>query len=103
MKLLLVGPYPPPHGGVSVHVAQARAELRRAGVPCRILNIDPLAPVSPCYIVIRNSLDLVLELWRYARDGWTPHLHTNGHNFKSWVLALLCGLAGRFAPARLLT
>lgn len=103
MKLLLIGPYPPPHGGVSVHVAQAYAELQRAGVTCRVLNIDRRAPESPRYINIRGSFDLVRKLWLHVKDGWTFHLHTNGHNFRSWVVALICGLAGRFAPGALLT
>ena len=103
MKLLLIGPYPPPHGGVSVHLAQAYAELQRAGVTCRIINIDRRAPESPRYVNIRGSLDLAWKLWRHVRDGWTLHLHTNGHNVKSWVVALMCGLAGRFGPGALLT
>ena len=103
MKLLLIGPYPPPHGGVSVHVAQAYAELQRAGVTCRIINIDRRAPTSPHYISIRGSFSLAWKLWLHVRAGWTLHLHTNGHNFKSWAVALICGLAGRLGPGALLT
>jgi glycogen(starch) synthase len=103
MKLLLIGPYPPPHGGVSVHIASARKQLDGAGIPCRVLNTDPRAPESPCYITVRNALDLAVSLARHALDGWTFHLHTNGHNRKSWLVALACGLAGRAAPACFLT
>jgi hypothetical protein len=38
MKILLVGPYPPPHGGVSVHVWGIHRRLTEAGVPCRVLD-----------------------------------------------------------------
>lgn len=103
MKILLLGPYPPPHGGVSVHVAEARKRLEAAGVPCRVANIDPRAPASGDYIGIRTARELATVLWRHARGGWTLHLHTNGHNRKSWLIALACGLAGRLGPGCALT
>lgn len=104
MKLLLIGPYPPPHGGISVHVAEAKRRLDQAGACCRVLNLNRAAPRSDQYICSRNSLEFLLILIFAARHGWTLHLHTNGHNSKSWLLALACGLVGRWlAPACLLT
>jgi len=103
MKILLVGPYPPPHGGVSVHVAGALDHLRRAGIPCRVLNLNRSAPESEQYIRVSNVRDLAAVLLRHARAGWTTHVNTNGHNLKSWLVALLCGVAGRFGAGSLLT
>jgi glycosyltransferase involved in cell wall biosynthesis len=52
----------------------------------------------------RNRIDFAQTLRRFVTDGWTIHLHTNGHNFKSWLLALLCGSVGSNANAcRILT
>ena len=39
LKLLLVGPVPPPHGGISVHVAALEQQVRAAGLPCRVLDL----------------------------------------------------------------
>ncbi len=103
MKLLLIGPFPPPHGGISVHVAEAKKRLDEAGICCRVLNLDRHAPESGQYIRFRGILELWNILLHHARSGWTIHLHTNGHNTKSWLTVLVCGLAGRLAPARLLT
>jgi glycosyltransferase involved in cell wall biosynthesis len=103
MKLLLIGQFPPPHGGISVHIAEMQAQLTRIGVCCHVLNVDKRAPTSDQYIRIRNGLDLVLELLRHARRGWMLHFHTSGHNIKSWILALVCGLAGLSGPGRVLT
>jgi glycogen synthase len=103
MKILLIGPYPPPHGGVSVHVLEALRQLQRAGILCRVLNTDVRAPLSSAYLRARHWPDLVLIAWRHARRGWTLHVHTNGHNFKSWLVAVLCGLAGQSARGCLLT
>jgi glycosyltransferase involved in cell wall biosynthesis len=40
---------------------------------------------------------------QYASKGWAIHLHTNGHNRKSWLMAFICGsIAGAFrVPAHL--
>jgi glycogen(starch) synthase len=46
---------------------------------------------------------LLLAVRRHARQGWTVHLHTNGHNSKSWLVAAACGLASRPCGASLLT
>jgi len=79
MKILLIGPVPPPHGGISVHVSELRRQLTAAGIPCEVLDTRD----------VRRGF----TMWRYAWNGWTLHLHTNGHNAKSWWLALLCGIA----------
>jgi len=94
MKLLLVGPYPPPHGGVSVHIAGLKERAVREGMSCRVLNSDRSAPPSRNYIRVRSSPDFIINLIRHAFDGWTIHVHTNGHNTRSWLVALACGISG---------
>jgi glycogen synthase len=81
MKVLLIGPYPPPHGGISVHVQGIHRQLRAAGVRCLVLDPGNF----------RNRFAFARALRRFVHDGWSVHLHTNGHNTKSWLLALLCG------------
>jgi glycogen synthase len=103
MKLLLVGPYPPPHGGVSVHVWNTHTRMRRMGLQCNVLNIQPRAPSSGSYIKVSGGLDLVRKLVRHALDDWTLSVHTNGHNRKSWFIALLCGVAAQLGCGGTLT
>jgi glycosyltransferase involved in cell wall biosynthesis len=102
VKLLLVGPCPPPHGGISVHVATARRLLTRAGARCRVLDAGGRRSGGP-WGRLASFVRLLGETRRSARDGWTLHLHTNGHNPRSWLLALASGLAARRAPGRVLT
>jgi glycosyltransferase involved in cell wall biosynthesis len=62
----------------------------------RCLVLDPR--------LCRSRIDFVQSLRRFVADGWTIHLHTNGHNFNSWLLALLCGSVGSSPNAcRILT
>lgn len=103
MKLLLIGPFPPPHGGISVHVAEAKKQLVRAGISSRVLNMNRTVPESEEYICFHSRLEFLRVLFVYARQGWTLHLHTNGHNDKSWLIAVACGLLGQLAPGCLLT
>ena len=103
MRVLLVGPYPPPHGGISVHVAQAHQFLNRHGAECRVLNIDRTAGPSPEYERVRHGFDLVRIVLAHAVQRRIIHVHINGHNRKAWFLAAVCALASSPAPARLLT
>ena len=91
-KILLVGPYPPPHGGISVHLRNAHARLASAGTRCHVLNTAEGV-----------RWKTIASLMRYAWEGWTVHLHTNGHNPKSWVVALAGGVAARIGEEGTLT
>ena len=94
MKILLVGPFPPPHGGVSVHVASLQDLLLKSGIPCRVLNISRGTPASERYVSIRGPLHFMALLLSYSFQGWSLHVHINGHNVKSWLVAFTAGLAG---------
>jgi glycogen(starch) synthase len=93
MRILLIGPTPPPHGGISVHVSGLRRKLLAEGVECEVLDTSE----------IPSRFRFVRELAGYSSKGWTLHLHTNGHNRNSWLLALLCGIAGKAGGACVLT
>jgi glycogen(starch) synthase len=68
-------------------------QLIAAGVRCRVLNTGR----------DRLGMGFGFALLRHAWQGWTLHLHTNGHNLKSWLVALGCGLAGRSSGGCILT
>ena len=98
-KVLLVGPYPPPHGGISVHVETLARRLREGGATCRVLNLDPRAAPSRDYLTLRGGRDLVRVVRRHVRDGFAVHLHTNGHGLKSWLIVQAVALAARQSRA----
>lgn len=76
-----------------MHVSGIQQHLLAAGVTCRVLDMS----------VTRPGLGFGLTVLRYALQGWTLHLHTNGHNLRSWLVALGCGLAGHFRGGCMLT
>src|SRR5690349_6708755 len=103
MKILLIGPYPPPHGGISVHVMEARHQLERTGAQVRVLNTTRGAAESPEYLRFQTLPRFLIILLHHSLQGWMLHVHTNGHNCKSWTMAFLCGLIGSLGRGRLLT
>ena len=92
MKILLIGEVPPPYGGISVHVAGIQRQLLAAGIECQVLDTGRI-----------RAAGFGAALLRYVRDGWTLHLHTNGHNPKSWLIALICGVAASRGEGGVLT
>ena len=93
MRILLIGPRPPPHGGISVHVSEIHRQSIAAGVPSAILDTSQIG----------SRFRFAMKLARYAATGWKLHVHTNGHNRNSWMLALLCGIAGQWSGGSTLT
>lgn len=77
--------------------------MKQAGLKCHVLNVQPKAPASEKYITISGAADLVKELFRHVYDDWTLSVHTNGHNIKSWLTSLVCGVTAQFGPGGTLT
>jgi len=94
-KILLVGPYPPPFGGISVQILRLQKSLQRSGFLCQVLNIGEYRSEDiPGAISIKSHIGYLWNLFDFARQGYIIHLVTSGHNFKSWLSALACSLAG---------
>jgi glycogen synthase len=77
--------------------------MKRTGQQSSVLNIDPRAPESDAYIKISGVGSLCCELYRHISDDWFLSVHTNGENPKSWLIALVCGLAAQTGTGAALT
>lgn len=85
MKVLLIGDYPPPYGGISVHVQQLSRFVAQSGAECRVLDIEPGTTSKEGAIRVRGYSDFLWNLMTFFFRGYVSHIHTNGHNFKSWL------------------
>jgi glycogen(starch) synthase len=92
MRVLLVGDYPPPHGGVAVHVQQLHEYLRGRGVEAVVLDIGKGGRPTPDVIPVRTPTQYGTRLAGFLREGWTVHVHTSGNNPKSWMVAATAGV-----------
>jgi len=96
MKVLQIGPFPPPYGGVERNLIAIRTFLRQRQIPCGVINITRhrKAEVDDVYQP-KGALALVKLLFTLRYD--IIHIHFGGMlNARLLSLYLLCTLvAGR--------
>ncbi|MHB8875268.1 MAG: glycosyltransferase family 4 protein [Myxococcaceae bacterium] len=104
MRVLLIGDYPPPAGGIAIHLAELKAYLQGCGVQTCVLDIGKGGRPAPDVIPARGPRQFGLRLAQFLAAGWLAHLHTSGNNRRSWMRALATAAEGlAFSPRPLLT
>lgn len=77
MKVLLLGPYPPPHGGVQTHLVSLREFLLQHGIECGVINLTRFRQAEKDNIYYpRSAWELLRLLARLRYD--IVHLHFGG-------------------------
>lgn len=92
MKVVQLGPYPPPHGGVQTNLVAIREYLRRHGHSCDAINLTRFRreDADGVYYPI-GAAALMRLLWRLPAD--ILHLHFGGDlTPRLLALALFCTL-----------
>lgn len=95
MRVLQLGPYPPPHGGVQTNLVAIRQFILERGIPCAVINLTRhrKAETDEVYYP-KNALALIRLLLRLRYD--IIHLHVGGHfSTRLLGLCLLCSLMPR--------
>jgi glycogen synthase len=92
MKVLLLGPYPPPHGGVQTNLVAIRSFLRKRGISCAVINITRhRKPEADEIYYPKGALQTIQLLQRLPHD--VIHLHIGGMlTNRVLALALVCTL-----------
>ena len=90
MKVLQLGPYPPPHGGVQTHIVDLVAFLRAQGIECNVVNLTRFRGRSQNGIFYPSSAFEVLGHLMWHRYD-IIHLHVGGRIWPQQLgLALVC-------------
>ena len=77
MRVLQLGPYPPPHGGVQSNLVAIRSYLRDKDIPCSVINITRHRKAEADEVYYPESAAaLVKLLFRLPFD--VIHLHLGG-------------------------
>jgi glycosyltransferase involved in cell wall biosynthesis len=95
MRILQMGPYPPPHGGVQTHLVAIRGHLLKNQIPCAVINLTRhRKPAADEVYYPESALEVLRLLARLRYD--IIHLHIGG-NLATRLLALgfLCSLMPR--------
>jgi glycogen synthase len=92
MRVLQLGPYPPPHGGVQSNLVAIRAFLRKQGIACAVINITRhRRPNVDDVYYPGGAIELLMLLARLKYD--ILHLHLGGTLSQRLLrLALICTL-----------
>ncbi len=95
MRVLQLGPFPPPHGGVQSNLVAIRSFLRQHGIGCAIINITRHRKTEEDEVYYPSSAAGVIELlWRLKYD--VLHLHLGGMlTRRVQALGLVCTLQPR--------
>ena len=96
-KVLIVGDFPPPHGGVAVHVEVLQRAVRSQGGKCTVLDIGKGQLPADGVVAAGGYAGFTARLATYALRGFCIHVHTSGANSKSWALAATCAAAAKLA------
>jgi glycogen synthase len=92
MRVLLLGPYPPPHGGVQTNLVAIRSFLIKRGASCAVINITRHRKTEAEEVYYpKGPLQTIQLLQRLPYD--VIHLHIGGMLSKRLLsLALTCTL-----------
>jgi glycosyltransferase involved in cell wall biosynthesis len=105
MKILLIGDYPPPYGGIATHVLQLHQHFRQNGWEIRVLDIGKGGRPDPDVLPVRTWSSYLRRASSLAAAGHGIHLHTTGDNAKSWMVVAssvaIASLRGRPAVVTL--
>ena len=96
MRVVQLGPYSPPHGGIQAHVVALREFLQEQGVVCDVIDLNRLRKTDGAGVYgPRNAAELFWLLLRLPAD--VLHLHIGG-NLTTRLLAL--SLVCNWRPGR---
>lgn len=86
MKIALIGPYPPPYGGISVHIQRMAAHLEAEGIECIIYDDSGTEKNEKNVICINNLKSWLPKYFFFAKED-IIHYHT-----PNWILRIIFGL-----------
>jgi glycosyltransferase involved in cell wall biosynthesis len=86
MKIALIGPYPPPYGGISVHIQRMAAHLEAEGIECVIYD-DSGTERNKKNVICISSLKRWLPKYFFFAKEDIIHYHS-----PNWILRIIFGL-----------
>ncbi len=90
VKILQIGPYPPPDSGWSVRIKFLKEGIIKAGHECVVLNTGKNRKIkSNEYVGVENGLDYLKKLIIFRLKGYKFHIHGNAQSVKGPILNII--------------
>lgn len=90
LKIALLGPYPPPYGGISVHVQRLKERLEEKGLACIVHAYSGMSRKEDGVIAIRNKAVWFFDQLFRSKDGI---IHCHGYSPTALIfLSLLAAI-----------
>ncbi len=88
-KILQIGSYPPPMGGVSMRIKALKEYLVELGYECVVLRVgEGMRVKADGCINVNGMLDFAIKVFKYLIDGYVVHMHINGKSMNYLFMAL---------------
>ena len=91
LKITLIGTYPTPYGGVSVHIQRLQDLLLNIGFQCTVIDFSSSFKNAENVVNARK-----IRIWRYIQNNSCRivHIHSSGINLKKimgfFLVSILC-------------
>ena len=85
MKIALIGSYPPPYGGISVHIQRMKEHLQRRGIECIIYDMSGTTKDEDNVVCITNLKKWLPKYFFFAKED-VIHCHST-----SWMIRVIIG------------
>lgn len=87
-KIALIGPYPPPYGGISIHIKRLKEQVERSGYECVVYALGRQKPSEGNIIQVKNLKRWMLMYFFFAKED-VIHFHN-----PDWRMRVIMGLMG---------
>src|SRR2546423_11824182 len=94
-KLLIVGDFPPPHGGVAVHVEMLHRAVRSRGGQCTVLDIGKGQVPADGVVPAGSYASFTASPFAHALRGYRVPPATSGAEPKYLAAPAPCAAAGQ--------
>jgi len=85
-QIALIGSYPPPYGGISVHIQRMKNQLEKQGYKCVVYNLGKQFSVTRNVVNVKHIRIWLLKYAFFARED-IIHFHNS-----DWRIRVLAGL-----------
>lgn len=86
MKIAILGPYPPPYGGISTHVQRLKEQLEQRGIDCTVYDYTGMSKHVPGVVVVRSRAIWFLGQLVHSR---ARIIHCHGYSPMALILLSL--------------